>query len=120
MVFKNFRFRIIVRVIILALFLGLLAWCAANGLYLRSVYIAAGAIVVIIELISYADRFNRDMKTFLISLQQQDFTTHFQSTGKGKSLDELYSGVNSISSSCQRVTTEKSMLTRRLYRPSGK
>lgn len=114
MVFKNFRFRIIVRVIILALFLGLLAWCVANGLYLRSVYIAAGAIVVIIELIAYADRFNRDMKTFLISLQQQDFTTHFQSTGKGKSLDELYAVLNSISSSFKRLSTEKEIQHRYL------
>jgi two-component system nitrogen regulation sensor histidine kinase NtrY len=114
MVFKNFRFRIIVRVIILALFLGLLAWCVANGLYLRSIYIAAGTIIVIIELIAYADRFNRDMKTFLISLQQQDFTTHFQSTGKGKSLDELYAVLNSISSSFKRLSTEKEIQHRYL------
>src|SRR5690606_662579 len=96
MVFRNFRFQIILRVILIFAVLSILAWCLVTSLYLRSFYVGAGALILLVELIWYIDRFNRDVKTFMISLQQRDFTTHFQSKGQGQTFDELYGVLNQI------------------------
>jgi nitrogen fixation/metabolism regulation signal transduction histidine kinase len=107
MVFKNFRINVIFRVLLLVVSIGLLAWCLVHERYLRSVYLAAGVCIVVGEFIWYVDRFNRDMKVFMVSLMQKDFTTHFQSTGKGRRLDELYSILNAISEAFKKISTEK-------------
>jgi len=107
MVFKNFRVNIVIRVLLLAITIGLLAWCIVHERYLRSVYLAAAACVEVGELIWYVDRFNRDMKIFMVSLMQKDFTTHFQASGKGRRLDELYDLLNQISEAFKKISTEK-------------
>lgn len=107
MVFKNFRFQIILRVLILTAFVVAFAWCIVNERYLRSVYLGVGVIVVLIEFVWYVDRFNRDVKMFMVSLLQRDFTTNYQQTGKGKSFDELYQSLNEISRAFQTISAEK-------------
>lgn len=114
MVFKNFRFQIIVRVLIMTLAIILLAWCLVEELYLRSIYIAVGVALLVVEFIWYADRFNRDVKTFLISLHQRDFTTHFDASRKGRSFDELYQMLNKISAIFKAISSEKEMQHRYL------
>jgi two-component system, NtrC family, nitrogen regulation sensor histidine kinase NtrY len=107
MVFKNFRFQVIIRVTVLTLSIILLAWCLAEERYLRSIYIAVGVVLLVAEFIWYADRFNRDIKTFLISLHQRDFTTHFEAAGRGRSFDELYEMLNKISGIFKTISSEK-------------
>lgn len=92
----------------------LLAWCLVQAFYLRSVYIAVGVLILLVELIGYIDRFNRDVKTFMTSLMQRDFTTHFNSSGKGKSFDALYETLNQISAAFKRLSTEKEIQYRYL------
>ena len=114
MVFKNFRLQLIVRVLVLTACIILFAWCVVNGLYLRSVYLAVGAIILLTEFIWHVDRFNRDVKTFMISLRQRDFTTHFEAAGRGRSYNELYEVLNSISSSFKKLSGEKEIQYRYL------
>jgi nitrogen fixation/metabolism regulation signal transduction histidine kinase len=114
MVFKNFRFQVILRVILLVAGITLLAWCLVNAFYLRSVYLGVAVVVLVGELIWYIDRFNRDIKTFMVSLLQRDFTTHYQSTGKSKSFDELYTMLNRISKAFETINAEKEVQFRYL------
>lgn len=114
MVFKNFRFQIVLRLIVMIVAITLFAWCIVHGLYLRSIYLAASIIILAAEFIFYADRFNRDVKTFMVSLLQRDYTTHFEATGKGKSFDELYKVLNLISASFKKISTEKEIQYRYL------
>lgn len=107
MVFKNFRFQIILRVIILTAFISVFAWCIVEELYLRSIYLGIGVIIILIEFFWYVDRFNRDVKMFMLGLLQSDFTTHYQRPGKGKSFDELYTTLNEISAAFQTISAEK-------------
>ena len=107
MVFKNFRVQVIVRVILLTLGAGMLVWCLTHALYLRSIYAFLALIIMVVEFIWYADRFNRDIKTFMLSLLQRDFTTHFQSQGRSKSFDELYDTLNTISGVFRNISAEK-------------
>jgi len=109
MVFKKFRFQIILRVTVLTAIITLLAWCIVYELYLRSVYVGIAAAISVVELIWYTDRFNRDVKGFLRSLLQRDFTTHYEETGRGKTYDELYETFNSISDIFKKISAEKEM-----------
>jgi two-component system, NtrC family, nitrogen regulation sensor histidine kinase NtrY len=107
MAFKNFRFQVILRVTVLVLVITLLAWCLVSGYYLRSVYIAVAIAILAGEFIWYVDRFNRDVKSFMVGLVQRDFTTHYQSTGRSKSFNELYETLNRISEVFKTISTEK-------------
>ena len=114
MVFKKFRFQITLRVAILTVCLSLLAWCIAHEYYLRSFYLVVTAVILVGELIWYIERFNRDINTFMNSLLQQDFTTHYQESGKGKSFDALYKMLNQISAAFNKISTEKEIQFRYL------
>ena len=107
MAFRNFRFQVFLRVIILTAIVTLLAWCLVNELYLRAIYLAIAAVISIMEFIWYTDRFNRDMKGFLQSLLQRDFTTRYDRAGRGKSFDALYETFNNISDIFKTISTEK-------------
>jgi two-component system, NtrC family, nitrogen regulation sensor histidine kinase NtrY len=107
MVFKNFRLQIIIRVLLLTAGIILLAWCLMEQLYLRSIYLAGGIIFLLGEMIWYVDRFNRDVKMFMVSLMQRDFTTYYQATGRGKSFDALYEMLNKISAAFKTISAEK-------------
>jgi nitrogen fixation/metabolism regulation signal transduction histidine kinase len=60
------------------------------------------------------DRLNRDVRTFMTSLMQRDFTTHFNSTGKGESFDALYEILNQISAAFKKLSSEKEIQHRYL------
>ncbi|PZR38509.1 MAG: ATP-binding protein [Azospira oryzae] len=114
MVFKNFRFNIILRVLLLFGGTTLFAWCSVNGYPLRCVYIATGVLVLLIELIWYLERFNRDVKNFMSGLLQRDFTTRYQSLGQGNNYDELFEILNRISDEFKKISTEKEIQHRYL------
>ncbi|HTE32979.1 MAG TPA: ATP-binding protein [Chryseolinea sp.] len=114
MVFKNFRIQVILRVIILTLSTTVFAWCIAYHYYLRSVYVAVAGILILAELIWYIDRFNRDIKTFMLALLQRDFTTHYDDTKLGKSFDGLYGILNQISAIFKKISAEKEIQYRYL------
>ncbi len=107
MEFKNFRLQIIARAILLLAASTLLVWCLLNEFYLRGFYAGVALVIIVIEFIWHADRFNRDVNTFLVSLMQRDFTTHFQSQGRSKSFDELYETLNRISGVFKAISAEK-------------
>lgn len=107
MVFKNFRVQIILRVSLLTIILIVLAWCLVHDHLLRSVYAGVAAVISVIELIWFVDRFNRDISSYLISLMQNDFTTHFDSKGRGKSFNELYEFLNRIATVFRTISAEK-------------
>ena len=107
MAFKNFRLQVVVRVILLIIAIAITTWCLLCHYYLRSIYAGAAVVLLTIELIWYIDRFNRDVRSYLVSLQQHDFTTHFQSTGRSKSFDALYDTLNRISEVFRTISAEK-------------
>jgi two-component system, NtrC family, nitrogen regulation sensor histidine kinase NtrY len=114
MVFNNFRFQIILRMSILLVAVTLFAWCLVTHHFLRAVYVAIAVVVLVAEFIRYVDRFNRDVKSFMISLLQHDFTTHYQASGRSKSFDELYDILNRISDAFRKLGTEKEVQLRYL------
>jgi len=114
MAFNNFRFRVVVRVFLLATCLMLFTWCTISGYYLRSIYLAAGAIILVVEMIWYLEGLNRDIKTFVLGLSQRDFTLRFKANGKGKSVDELYQVFNQVTEVFHSISAEKEVQHRYL------
>ncbi len=112
MEFKNFRLLVIFRVALLTACILLFAWCVERGLYLRSAYVAIAAIIIVIELIWYITRFNRDIKMLLTSIIRKDFTTHFQAKGYGKDFDELYDQLNMISDAFRTISSQREIQSR--------
>jgi two-component system nitrogen regulation sensor histidine kinase NtrY len=114
MVFNNFRIQVILRMSVLVLAVSLFAWCLVTQHFLRAVYAAVAVVVLVAEFIWYVDRFNRDVKSFMISLLQQDFTTRYQASGRSRSFDELYGILNRISDAFRKLGTEKEVQLRYL------
>lgn len=105
---KNFRVNIIFRILLIALLLTLLIYfLLVSEKYLRSTYFAIFLIIAIIEFIWYVDRSNRDFAAFLLALLQNDFTTTFSETAKGRSFNELHSAFNQITQKFKTISSEK-------------
>ncbi|MEJ1237002.1 ATP-binding protein [Chryseolinea sp. T2] len=107
MVSKHFTLQVLFRVLVLTALLGTLMWCVVNELWLRSMYAGVACVGSLIELLWFLDRFQRDFRTFLISLLHRDFTIHFEQTGRGKRLNALYDAMNQISSAFKKVSAER-------------
>lgn len=75
--------------------------------YLRSVYLIFLIVVIVVELIWYIERTNRDFNAFLLGLLQADFTTTFNEKAKGKSFGHLYATFNQINRKFRSISTEK-------------
>lgn len=112
--FKNFRFLVILRMLVITISISIFAYCIVHGLYLRSVYIGLAICILLVELIWYVDRFHRDFKNFLLSLLQRDFTTHFNEKGKGRTFNELYEALNKITELFKTISSEKEIQYRYL------
>lgn len=102
------------RVLVLTCMLAAFVYCFSSALFLRSIYAGIASAIIIIELISYVDGFNRKIKTFLMGMVQHDFTMNFSEKEKGKSFQELYDTFNTITQTFRRIASEKEIQYRYL------
>ena len=108
MVFKNFRFNVIIRILLIAIGIGsLLYFVLITEQYLRSIYIFIFVVLAIIEFIWYVDKINRDFSSFLMAIMQDDFSTTFSEKRKGKSFARLYNVLNKITQKFKNISSEK-------------
>ena len=107
MVFKQFRFNIILRVLVLT------ATCLALFITLNSAYtftpiLVAGLIIYQVwSLIKYVDRTNRELASFLESIRYSEFTRSFKISDSGSSFDELNAAFNDVMKDFQQVRSER-------------
>lgn len=105
---KNFRVNIIIRILILCVLIGLFIYFVFVDLrWLRSIYLGLFIIISIIEFVWYVDRTNRDFTTFLLALLQNDFTTTFSESDRGKSFNNLYKAFNQITKRFENLSSAK-------------
>ncbi|MFO7933015.1 MAG: ATP-binding protein [Bacteroidales bacterium] len=107
MVFKQFRFNIILRVLLLT------ATCLALFITLNSTFtftpiLVAGLIIYQVwSLIRYVDRTNRELASFLESIRYSEFTRTFKIGNIGSSFDELSTAFNEVMNDFQQVRSER-------------
>jgi two-component system nitrogen regulation sensor histidine kinase NtrY len=109
MVFKNFYAVTIFRIILITGMLLLFVWCVINELYLRSVYMGVFSLCMILELFYFVTRFTKNIETFLVNIQQRDFSLHFPDQN---SFGKLYSELNKITLAFKKISTEKEVHNR--------
>ena len=107
MAFKQFRFNIVLRVLLLT------ATCLALFITLNSTFtftpiLVAGLIIYQVwSLIRYVDRTNRELAGFLESIRYSEFTRTFQISDGGSSFDELNEAFNDVMKDFQQVRSER-------------
>ncbi len=106
--YKNFTFNIMVRLLVITASITGLIYCVMIiGKYLRSTYLLAFILLLLWELIYYVHKSNRDLNNFLLSIQNNDFSTRFSANQKGKSFEQLYSTFNLISDKLKTIRSER-------------
>ncbi|MEN8204098.1 MAG: ATP-binding protein [Bacteroidota bacterium] len=107
MVFKQFRFNIVLRVLLLT------STCLALFITLNSTFtftpiLVAGLIIYQVwSLIRYVDRTNRELASFLESIRYSEFTRSFQISDRSSSFDELNTAFNEVMKDFQQVRSER-------------
>ena len=108
MVFKRFRFQVILRVVLLATTLALIYHILSRTSYHISLYILiALAIVQVILLISYVEKTNKKLTQFLQSIRHSDFSTTFSDKGLGKSFEGLARSFTDVIEEFKKNRAEK-------------
>jgi len=105
---KNFTVNIIMRTLLITLLIAFAAYFYfAEDRVLRATYFLVFSMLAVWELVSYNNRTNRDLSTFLLSLLENDFTTTFRGERKGKSFTMLYDAMNAVTYRFRRLSIEK-------------
>lgn len=108
MVFKDFRFLVILRVMMLLLAIILLAFLLQQAKHIITSVILGGVIVFqVYDLIRYVERTNYKLTHFLESIRHSDFSTSFSDPGMGKSFDQLNQALNDVIQEFKSTRTEK-------------
>lgn len=107
MVFKQFRYNIILRVLLL------ITTCLALFVTLNSSFTFTPVLVVgliiyqVWSLIRYVDRTNRELASFLESIRYSEFTRTFQINDSGSSFNQLNAAFNDVMKDFQQVRSER-------------
>ncbi len=107
MSFKNFRFNLIVRILILAASMFLFFYFIKSQFFIAPVIIALTMIFQVASLIRFIDKTNRELTSFLESIRFSEFTRSFQIEGMGSSFDDLNKAFNEVIKDFQKVRSEK-------------
>ena len=130
---QSFKFKIVFRVLLLTATLVLLAWCIFKTDFIFvTVSVAALGACQVFSLIYFAEKTNRDLSRFLLSIKYDDTSQAFTSKGLGTSFNELKEAFSQVISKLKETRSEKEVHARYLdtiiqhvntglivYRPDG-
>lgn len=103
-----FRVQVIFRVVVLAILLFIMPFVwEKEGWSLIRFFLAGVTIFVLIELIRYVEKTNRDFANFLTAIRHKDFTYTSTREYRGKEFQELKQAFNEIIHSYQDLRAEK-------------
>ncbi|HLO61028.1 MAG TPA: ATP-binding protein [Bacteroidales bacterium] len=108
--FKNYRFNIVVRVVLLGATFFLFFYSiflVDKPLLIAPVIVAVTVIFELTSLIRYLDKTNRELTSFLQSIRFAEFQSTFQIEGMGGSFNELNKAFNEVMLDFQKVRAEK-------------
>lgn len=106
--FKNFRFNIIFRVVLLSITIFLLFYFySQTEYYITPILCLVALVYQMYSMIRKVEKANRDLKSFLESIRFSDFSRTFQLEGLGSSFDELKKQFNDVIMDFQKIRSEK-------------
>ena len=107
MVFRNFRFVAIFRILLLTATIFLFFYALTLEYFVTPFLIGLIIIFQIYLIFKYVDKTNRDLASFLESIRFSEFTRSFKIEGMGSSFDELNKAFNDVINDFQKVRSEK-------------
>lgn len=108
MIFKRFRFQIILRVLLLTATILLMSRLIGNQQFLVSmILLALLALLQTISLVIYTERTNRKLSKFFESIRHADFSSSFTDHNLGKSFEGLSNEFNQIIQEFKKNRAEK-------------
>jgi two-component system, NtrC family, nitrogen regulation sensor histidine kinase NtrY len=107
MVYRNFRFNLILRISMLALTVFLFFYFLDKETHITPALLMLLIFLQVYSLFRYVDKTNRDLASFLQSIRFSEFTRSFQIEGMGPSFNELNRAFNDVISDFQKVRSEK-------------
>ncbi|GMT44318.1 MAG: histidine kinase [bacterium] len=108
MVYKKFRFQIVLRILLLTITLLLIFSFYRESAYRISTIILGVLFVAqVIFLIRFTEQTNRKLAHFFSSIRNSDFMGSFVDDGLGKSFDELNREFNEVIDAFKKTKTEK-------------
>lgn len=107
MVFRNFRFVAIFRILLLTATIFLFFYTLTIEILITPFLIGLIIIFQIYLIFKYVDKTNRDLSSFLESIRFSEFTRSFKIEGMGSSFDELNRAFNDVIQDFQKVRSEK-------------
>ncbi|HAN76671.1 MAG TPA: ATP-binding protein [Bacteroidales bacterium] len=108
MIYKNFRYHIVFRVLAIAASIYLMLFVISlKTYYVTPILLLALVIYQLYSLVLFVEKSNRDITQFLESIRYSDFTRTFQTEGLGSSFDDLKKAFNDVITDFQKIRTEK-------------
>jgi nitrogen fixation/metabolism regulation signal transduction histidine kinase len=112
---KNFTFRLVVRVLLLAATLTLLAFLVyKNDFLFVAIALALLAVFQVCSLIYFTEKTNRDISRFLQSIRYDDTSRTFTSEGLGSSFHELNEAFSQVVRKLQEARSDMEVHSRYL------
>jgi two-component system nitrogen regulation sensor histidine kinase NtrY len=108
MFFKNFRFQIVLRVLLICATLYLFFHLLFNStMYVTIIFLLLIVIYQIVALIRYAESTSRQLSRFLQSIRHADFSQSFTAGKLGSSFSELSQSFSDVISDFRKIREEK-------------
>ena len=107
MVYKNFKFVSIFRILMLSATIFLFFYTLSSEFHITPFLIAFLIIIQVVSFFRYVDKTNRELASFLESIRFSEFTRSFHIEGMGSSFNELNKAFNDVIKDFQAVRSEK-------------
>jgi two-component system, NtrC family, nitrogen regulation sensor histidine kinase NtrY len=107
MVFKNFRLKLILRVLLLTATIFLFFFSFSTHFVFTPIIAGALILAQVIVMIKYVDRTNRELTSFLESIRFSEFTRKFNLGELGSSFKALNQAFDEVINDFQRVRAQK-------------
>lgn len=108
MVYKNFRFNVIIRILFLGATIYLLLYLyLQTSLYATILIVAAIIVYQIYAMLLYVEKTNKDLTRFLQAIKYTDFSQSFSGTGLGSSFKQLNEAFSEVIEQFRKARSEK-------------
>ncbi|MEM1135855.1 MAG: ATP-binding protein [Bacteroidota bacterium] len=106
--FKDFRLRVILRMVFLTGTICILFYLIFTQMYSITVAFVAGLVIYqVTAIIKLLENTNREVIDFLSSIRYDDFSQSYQLTGRGGSFDQLNNEFNKVIQNFKNIRNEK-------------
>ena len=107
MIFKNFQFRIVLRVLLLFISLAAAAYFLVQQWYIYLALLAPVIIYQLVELVRFQKKTHEELREFVEAIHYRDFSRYFDVKHASADIQPLRKGFNEINTTFKVISKEK-------------